>query len=34
MKLSDVYNAETIGLNYSEAGSNPIPYLGLRKRLA
>ena len=28
MKLSDVYTAETIGLNYSEAGSNTIPYLG------
>lgn len=28
MKLSDVFNAETIGLNYTEAASNSIPYLG------
>lgn len=28
MKLSDVFNAEAIGLNYTEAASNAIPYLG------
>lgn len=28
MKLSDVFNAEAIGLNYTEAASNSIPYLG------
>ncbi len=28
MKLSDVYNAEAIAANYTEAASNKIPYLG------
>lgn len=28
MKLSDVFNAKAIAYNYSEAGSNAIPYLG------
>lgn len=28
MKLSDVFNAEAVALNYSEVGSNTIPYLG------
>lgn len=28
MKLSEVFNANAIGLNYTEAASNAIPYLG------
>ena len=28
MRLSDVFNAEAIALNYTEAASNAIPYLG------
>lgn len=28
MKLSDVFNAEAVGLNYTEAASNSVPYLG------
>lgn len=28
MRLSDVFNAEAIGLNYTEAASNSTPYLG------
>ena len=28
MKLSDVFNAKAIAYNYSDAGSNAIPYLG------
>lgn len=28
MKLSDVFNAEAIALNYTEAASNRLPYLG------
>ncbi|MCU6719900.1 hypothetical protein OCV67_08165 [Porcipelethomonas ammoniilytica] len=28
MKLSDVFTAETIALNYTNAASNAIPYLG------
>lgn len=28
MKLTDVFNAQAIGINYTEAASNNIPYLG------
>lgn len=28
MKLSDVFTAEAIALNYTNAASNAIPYLG------
>lgn len=28
MKLTDIFNAQAIGINYTEAASNNIPYLG------